>query len=231
MGRAVAAAAAEAGVPLAAGVDAGDDLAAALAPGGVVIDFSVPEATPGLVGAALAAGCALVIGTTGHAPEVRAELAEGIAQAAPCVWTGNFSVGVTLLAHLARLASERLGPAYHAEIVELHHRHKKDAPSGTALLLADAVVEGRGWAREDLVHGRAGITGPRPERQVGVHALRLGDVVGDHTVHFGGPGERLELVHRATSREVFAQGALRAALWVVGRPPGVYGMADVLELR
>jgi 4-hydroxy-tetrahydrodipicolinate reductase len=231
MGRAVAAAAAAKGITVGAEVDAGDDLAAALRGCDVVVDFSVPVATPALVDLALAAGVPLVIGTTGHEPAQRAALEARIAARVPCVWTGNFSVGVTLLAHLARTAAARLGPEYHAEVVELHHQHKKDAPSGTALLLADAVLGARDWTREALRHGREGITGARIEREVGMHSLRLGDVVGDHTVHFGGPGERLELTHRATNRDVFAQGAIRAAVWVCGRAPGLYGMPDVLDLR
>jgi len=229
MGAAVAAAAPAAGVTLAAALDQGDDLAAALAGADVVVDFSSAQATRGLLAAATAARKPVVIGTTGHGAEEQAAL-RTLAAAIPCVWAGNFSVGVNLLFALTRLTSRTLGEGYDTEVVEMHHRQKKDAPSGTAIRLLEIILEERRLGREALRHGREGLVGARPAGEVGVHALRGGDVIGDHTVHFAGAGERLELVHRASDRAVFAQGALRAAQWIVGRPPGVYDMQDVLGL-
>jgi 4-hydroxy-tetrahydrodipicolinate reductase len=229
MGAAVAAAAPAAGVAIAAALDQGDDLGAAAPGADVIVDFSSVQATRGLIAAATAARKPLVIGTTGHGAEEKAAL-RILAAAVPCVWAGNFSVGVNLLFALTRLASRTLGAAYDTEVVEMHHRLKQDAPSGTAVRLLEIILEERRLGREALRHGREGMVGARPAGEVGVHALRGGDVIGDHTVIFAGTGERLELVHRASDRAVFAEGALRAAQWVVGRPPGVYDMQDVLGL-
>jgi 4-hydroxy-tetrahydrodipicolinate reductase len=171
-----------------------------------------------------------VIGTTGHGPEEKAELL-ALARRSPCVWAGNFSVGVNLLFALVRRAATVLGDEYDAEVVEMHHRFKQDAPSGTATRLLEIILAARDLDPRALRHGRHGLVGARSPKEVGVHALRGGDVVGDHTVIFAGPGERLELTHRASDRAIFAQGALRAAHWVVGQPPGVYDMQDVLGLK
>lgn len=230
MGQAVLAAAAEAAWPVAAALDAGDDLAAALEGGGVVVDFSSHRATGTLIDLAAARGAALVIGTTGHPAADKARLLAAAARV-PTVWAGNFSVGVNLLFALTRRAAAVLGADYDAEIVELHHRFKQDAPSGTAARLLEIVQAERHLAADAVRHGRSGITGARPPTEIGVHALRGGDVVGDHTVMFAALGERIELTHKASDRAIFARGALRAAQWIVGRRPGVYDMQDVLGLR
>jgi 4-hydroxy-tetrahydrodipicolinate reductase len=148
------------------------------------------------------------------------------------VWSANFSTGVNALFWLTRKAAEILGPGFDVEVVEMHHRHKQDAPSGTAKTLVEILAEVRQvQAEESARHGRHGLTGARTAEEIGVHALRGGDVVGDHTVVFAGLGERVELGHRASNRETFAQGALRAAVWLNGRAPGLYSMQDVLGLR
>jgi 4-hydroxy-tetrahydrodipicolinate reductase len=172
----------------------------------------------------------LVVGTTGFSRAQQAELAQ-LAGRIPVVSAPNMSIGVNLLFRLAARAAEVLGESFDVEIVEAHHRHKKDAPSGTALRLAESVAHalGRDLSKE-LVTGRSGLTGERERSNIAVHAVRGGDVVGDHTVFFLGDGERVELTHKASSRGNFARGALRAASWVVGRGPGLYDMADVLGL-
>jgi 4-hydroxy-tetrahydrodipicolinate reductase len=173
----------------------------------------------------------LVVGTTGHSDEQRA-LLEKTSKSLPVVLSPNFSVGVNTLFWLTRKAAEMLGPDFDLEIVETHHRLKKDAPSGTAKKLAEILGEARKLDLEkNVVYGREGLVGERPATEIGVHSIRGGDVVGDHTVMFVGRGERLELTHKASSRETFARGALRAAQWIVGRPPGLYSMEDVLGLR
>ena len=230
MGQAVAAAVKEAGLVIAAETDVGDDLRAAMARADVVIDFSSPAATPEIVRHALELGKPVVIGTTGHEAAERKRLLAS-AGGVPCVWAGNFSVGVNLLFALTRRASAVLGSDYDAEVVEMHHRFKKDAPSGTAARLLEILLEERKLSAEALRHGREGLTGERKPTEVGVHALRGGDVVGDHTVIFAALGERVELSHRASDRSIFARGAVRAAQWVVDRPAGVYDMQDVLALK
>lgn len=230
MGQAVAAAAAESGVKVGAAVDVGDSLAPGLAGCDAVIDFSSHAATRTLLEAAVARGKPVVLGTTGHPAEEKRALLE-LAGRVPCVWAGNFSVGVNLLFALTRRASAVLGSDYDAEVVEMHHRFKKDAPSGTAARLLEIILEERKLDARALRHGREGITGERQPTEVGIHALRGGDVVGDHTVMFAALGERLELTHKASDRAIFARGALRAAQWVVGKPAGVYDMQDVLGLK
>lgn len=230
MGRAIAAAASSADALVVAEVDVGQDLAAVAARGDVIIDFSAHAATRRVIETAVAAGKPLVIGTTGHKTVERDELRR-LAAATAAVWAGNFSVGVNLLFHLVDRAARTLPADYDAEIVEMHHRFKKDAPSGTAARLAEIVLEARQLAPDALVHGREGIVGERPRAQVGMHALRGGDVVGDHTVMFAALGERIELTHKASDRAVFARGALHAAHWVLRQPPGVYDMQDVLGLK
>jgi 4-hydroxy-tetrahydrodipicolinate reductase len=230
MGRAVAEAAADMGVAIGASIDAGDDFAAAAGSCDVIVDFSSAAATRAVLERAVALRKPVVIGTTGHEPAERAALL-ALAARVPCVWTGNFSVGVNLLYALTRRAARTLGPGYDAEIVEMHHRFKQDAPSGTAARLAEIVMEERGLGADALRHGRKGMVGKRPAGEIGVHSLRGGDVVGDHTVVFSAPGERIELAHKASDRGIFARGALRAALWVVDKPAGVHDMQDVLGLK
>jgi len=229
MGAAVAAAAPGMGVIVAAAADQGDDLGASIGTVDAVVDFSSASATGELLRLAAAHGKPVVIGTTGHSPAEKKRLLR-LAAKVPCVWSGNFSVGVNLLYALTRRASRALGDDFDAEVMEMHHRMKVDAPSGTAARLIEIIMEERKLDRGALRHGREGITGARKQSEIGVHSLRGGDVVGDHTVIFAGAGERLELIHRASDRAVFARGALRAARWVVGKKPGVYDMQDVLGL-
>jgi 4-hydroxy-tetrahydrodipicolinate reductase len=217
------------GLAIGAQTDLGDDIAAGVAKCDVVVDFSAHTATRVMLEAAVAQERPVVLGTTGHDVAEKKELL-ALAARVPCVWAGNFSVGVNLLFALTRRASAVLGSDYDAEVVEMHHRFKKDAPSGTAARLLEIILEERQLDRNALRHGREGITGARTPTEVGVHALRGGDVVGDHTVIFAALGERLELTHKASDRAIFARGALRAAQWVVTQKPGVYDMQDVLGL-
>ncbi len=230
MGQAIAAAAKETGATIVAALDVGDDLAAGIALGDAVIDFSAHSATADVIRLAVAAKKPLVIGTTGHPAAEKAKLAK-LAAKVPCVWAGNFSVGVNLLFALTRRAAAVLGSDYDVEVVEMHHRFKKDAPSGTAARLLEIILEERKLTAAALRHGRSGLTGERTSTEVGIHALRGGDVVGDHTVLFAALGERLELTHKASDRAIFARGALRAARWAVGQKPGLYDMQDVLGLK
>jgi len=231
MGQALLAAAADLQLPVAASVDVGDDLPAALAGADVLVDFSMHGATAKVIECAVAQKKALVIGTTGHSPAEKRRLL-ALAANVPTVWAGNFSVGVNLLFALTRRATRVLGADYDTEVIEMHHRFKKDAPSGTATRLLEIILEERKLTAAALRHGRSGITGERSAGEVGVHALRGGDVIGDHTVIFAALGERLELTHKASDRGIFARGALRAAQWVVQqRAAGVYDMQDVLGLN
>jgi len=231
MGQTIAAAAAKAGAEITAALDLGDDLGAHISSCDVVIDFSHPNASSELSRVCGDAKKPAVIGTTGHSEEERASL-EALAQSVPVVLSPNFSVGVNALFWLTRKAAEMLGKDFELEISEMHHRLKKDAPSGTAKKLAEILCDARGLDYgKNVRHGREGLVGERPANEIGVHSIRGGDVVGDHTVTFAGAGERLELTHKAASRETFALGALRAAKWIVGKPPGLYSMEDVLGLR
>jgi len=191
----------------------------------VVVDFSAPAVTLALAPAAVAAKCAIVSGTTGLTAEGRGALARA-AEHVPVLWEPNMSLGVHVLSQLVAQAVTALAD-WDIEIVETHHRAKVDAPSGTALRLAEAAQRARA-TRTHLVHGRQGQPGARAADEIGMHALRGGDVIGDHTVHLFGGGERIELTHRATSRDVFAHGALRAARWIAGKPPRSYSLGDVL---
>jgi 4-hydroxy-tetrahydrodipicolinate reductase len=213
------------------GTLATSDVRALLEQADVVIEFSAPEASARHAELTAAAGTGHVIGTTGLSGEQAARLTAAAARA-PIVWAANMSLGINLLVALAEQVARALGPeAFDVEIVEMHHRHKVDAPSGTALALGEAVARGRGVRlAEAAMRGRDGLTAERPEGAIGFAALRGGDVVGDHTVLFAGAGERLELTHRATDRRIYARGALHAARWLHGRPPGLYRMADVLGL-
>jgi 4-hydroxy-tetrahydrodipicolinate reductase len=195
-----------------------------------IIDFSSPPASVELAGLAAQARIADVIGTTGMAEE-HLDKIEAAARHAPIVLSGNMSVGVNLLAALTRRAASALGDEFDVEIVEMHHRMKIDAPSGTALLLGEAAAEGRGVAlKTHSARARDGLTGARRRGDIGFASLRGGSVVGDHSVIFAGEGERIVLSHHAEDRALFARGALKAALWAVSRKPGVYSMADVLGL-
>ncbi len=230
MGQAIAAAAEAADAVIVASLDQGDDLTKEIGACDVVVDFSHSSATNAICQACLGAGKPLVSGTTGHSNEERA-LLEKAAKSLPIVLSPNFSVGVNALFWLTRKAAELLGKDFDLEIVETHHRLKKDAPSGTARRLAEILCEVRNLDyAKNVAHGREGMIGERSAAEIGVHSIRGGDVVGDHTVTFAGRGERLELSHKASSRETFAVGALRAARWIVGRPPGLYSMEDVLGL-
>lgn len=195
-----------------------------------VIDFTFHEAVPANITKAAEEGVIYVLGTTGLTADEQ-KVVDEAAKKIPVIQSGNFSLGINLLLGLVKKASEILGIEYDCEVVEMHHRHKKDAPSGTALMLAKAAAEGRGQDFDDVsVFGREGMVGERPTGEIAVHALRGGSVIGDHAVVFAGDVERVELVHKAQTREAFAAGALRAALWAADRKPGLYNMRDVLGL-
>jgi len=213
------------------GIAAGTDPEALFVASDVVIDFSTPEAAMRHAALAAKTKTPFLLGTTGLNPEQGAAVRDA-ARAVAIVWPPNTSLGVTLLLALVEEAARRLGPDWDIEILEMHHRHKVDAPSGTALALGRAAAAGRGIdLTRASVRVRDGITGPRQEGMIGFATLRGGDVAGDHSVIFAGAGERLELTHRAASRQIFAKGAITAALWLgQGRPPGLYGMKDVLGL-
>ena len=210
-------------------VDVADGFDREWAPGTeAVVDFTFHEAVPANVEKAAKDGIAYVVGTTGLTAEEQARV-DACAKRIPIVQAANYSLGVNLLLELVSRAAAVLGPKYDIEIAEMHHRHKKDAPSGTALMLGRAAAEGRGVSLDDVaVYGRHGLVGERPEGEIAIHALRGGSVVGDHSVVFAGDVERIEISHRAQGREAFAAGALRAALWARGRAPGMYDMRDVL---
>lgn len=230
MGLAIAAAIPTLGADLAGGIDRGGDVAALARRADVLVDFSHAAALAGHLDAARDAGRPILVGTTGLRDAQHAAL-DAAAAVIPVLQTGNTSLGVTVLAALVREAAARLGSDWDIEIVEMHHRHKLDAPSGTALLLGEAAAAGRGVEpAESFVEGRAGLSGARSEDTIGFASLRGGSVIGDHSVVLATDGERLELTHRAEDRALFARGAVRAALWLVGRAPGRYTMRDVLGL-
>src|SRR2546428_557115 len=213
-------------------IDLGDDLLPLIKEADVVIDFSFHDATARFASVCAEHKKALVIGTTGHSDAEQSQIST-LKSRIPMVWASNYSTGVNALFWLTRKAAEILGPAFDLEVIEMHHRFKKDAPSGTAATLAQILTEARQKQLGEPIqqkHGREGIVGERTAAEIGVHSLRGGDVVGDHTVVFAGLGERLELTHKASSRETFAIGALRAAQWVVKQRPGLYSMQDVLGL-
>jgi len=228
-----------AGTVITAGVECGksqtitvvDSAAEALANSDVLIDFTAAEACLANVRAAVNMGKAAVVGTTGLSPAQAAELNDLAAQA-PIVYAPNMSVGVNLLFKLTREVAQILGLDYNVEIVEVHHNLKKDSPSGTAVRLAEKAAEGLGLDyHTQTAHGREGMVGERPRAEIGMHAVRGGDVVGEHTVSFIGKGERVELVHKAQNRDNFARGALIAARFAATAKPGLYDMQDVLGLR
>lgn len=212
------------------GCPVGGDLVSVLpkAPGAVVVDFTAPEATLAMVRVARAHGHPAVIGTTGLTAEQLKEM-EAAATDIPLFWAPNMSVGVNVLLKVLPMLAQMLGPAYDLEMVEIHHNKKKDAPSGTAIKLAQGLAKARGWEYDAVKrYCREGLTGERKAEEIGVQTLRGGDVVGEHTTYFFGPGERIAVTHCAHSRETFAQGALRVVKWLVGQKPGkLYAMADL----
>lgn len=230
MGAALAFAIAEAGADHSGGIDVGGDPLALARASDVLVDFSSPRALLANVGAAVAAGTPILIGTTGL-DEDHSQAIDDAARHIAVLQTGNTSLGVTLLARLVREAAARLGPDWDIEIAELHHRHKVDAPSGTALLLGQAAASGRGIALSaHSERGRDGHTGPRQPGAIGFASLRGGSAAGDHSVLIAGDGERIELTHRAENRSIFARGAVRAALWLRAMPAGRYTMDQVLGM-
>lgn len=232
MGQAVMACAKEnPELEISATVDVGDDFASVLPRAEAVVDFSHHSTIEYVLARCVEKQKTLVIGTTGHT-DLQVAAIHHAAQQIPIVHAPNFSVGVNTLFWLTRKAADILGTSFDLEVVEMHHRLKKDAPSGTAKRLAEILAESRALSyNDDTRHGRAGMVGERTQNEIGVHAVRGGDVVGDHTVIFAAQGERVELTHKASSRDTFAQGALRAALWLRERPAGLYDMQDVLGLR
>ncbi len=213
------------------GVSVENDLATVLQKADVVIDFTWPDVILETADKCGSAGVPLVVGTTGLSQNQREEFAL-LTSSIPCVLAPNMSVGVNLLFKLVSEAAQILGDEYDIEITEAHHRFKKDAPSGTASCLAEIIADSLGRNLEtEARYGRQGIVGERTRKEIGIHALRIGDVVGEHTVSFGNIGERVELVHKAQSRDAFASGALRAAHFIHTAKPGLYDMQDVLGLR
>jgi 4-hydroxy-tetrahydrodipicolinate reductase len=209
----------------------GDSVEQALAKADVLVDFTAPAATMNNLAKAAEAGKAMVIGTTGLDAAQQDEIKKHAAKI-PVVYAPNMSVGMNLMFKLVGMITEVLGEDYALELVEAHHDQKKDAPSGTAVKLLDEMAAARGWDLEKVgQHGRQGMVGARPKEEIGVSVIRGGDIVGDHTVYFIGQGERLEFTHRAHSRDTFAQGAVRAAMWLAGKKPGLYDMQDVLGLK
>lgn len=194
----------------------------------VLIDFTVPDGTARLLDQCIRFKVPMVIGTTGHSKTGSERIAQA-SQKIAIVKATNFSIGVYELLNLVGRIARDLGPGFDIEIVESHHRHKVDAPSGTALSIVEALLSATGRSREDVVYGRQGTTGARPTSQIGVHALRMGEVVGHHAVHFSSGGETFVIQHTAHSRQAFAAGALRAAEWIVGKGAGLYGMKEVME--
>ncbi len=232
MGQAVIRAAEAAdGAAVGAQIDMGDPLPEALAQCDAVIDFTSHHFSDELVAECLRQKKSMIIGTTGHTADELARIRDA-AKVLPVVFASNFSVGVNTLFWLTRKAAELLGADFDLEVIEMHHRMKKDAPSGTARTLVEILTEVRGLSYDtDTRHGRFGDVGARTNKEIGVHALRGGDVVGDHTVVFANIGERVELTHKASSRDTFAGGAVRAAVWLAGKAPGLYDMQHVLGLK
>lgn len=230
MGQALALAIVEAGHEVSGGVDRGDDTAGLADRSDALVDFSAPSALESNLHAAIGAGIPILIGTTGLAAEHHAQI-NSAALAIPVLQTGNTSLGVTLLAHLVREAAQRLGSDWDIEVLEMHHRMKVDAPSGTALLLGEAAAAGRGIdLAANTESGRDGVTGARAEGAIGFAALRGGTVAGEHSVILAGDQERIVLSHSAENRMIFARGAVRGAQWLLGRAPGRYTMPEVLGL-
>lgn len=231
MGQAIIRAAEAQNVTVGATIDMGESLADALEHADTVIDFTSHHFTDELLSTCLKLNKSIVIGTTGHTNEQLAAIKEA-SKTLPIVFASNFSVGVNTLFWLTRKATELLGPDFDLEVIEMHHRMKKDSPSGTARTLVEILADVRGLEYDkDCRHGRFGDVGARTPKEIGVHAIRGGDVVGDHTVVFANVGERVELTHKASSRDTFASGSVRAARWLLGKPAGLYDMQDVLGLK
>jgi len=230
MGQALEQAIAAAGHDCAGGVDKGGDVERLADNSDALVDFSAPVALAGNLRAAIGAGIPILIGTTGL-DETHFEAIDNAARVVPVLQTGNTSLGVTLLAHLVEEAASKLGPDWDIEIVEMHHRLKVDAPSGTALLLGQASAKGRNVSLvSNMESGRQGHTGKRQEGAIGFAALRGGTVAGEHSVYFAGEQERITLTHLAENRMIFANGAVKGASWLIGKQPGRYAMTDVLGL-
>jgi len=208
-----------------------DSLEKVIEKGDVIIDFTFHKASLEHARINAKYGKAMVIGTTGFAKEELSEIHELAKKHFPLVQDYNMSMGVNLLVKLVEITAKVLSEGYDIEIIEAHHRMKKDAPSGTALKLANAIAKVLGRTEENFRFCREGLIGERPSKEIGIQTIRGGDIVGEHTVLFAGIGERIELTHKASSRETFARGAIKAALWVVGKEPGVYNMQDVLGLK
>ena len=214
-----------------AGVSITDSLSYLLEQGEVLIDFSAPEPTLEHMRTVVRYRRAMVVGTTGFSP-VQLEELKSLAQEIPCVFSPNMSVGINLICKVISEMARTLGEDYDIEVIEAHHRLKKDAPSGTALKIAEVLAHAVNRDLDQVgVFARKGMIGERAKGEIGVQTIRAGDIVGDHTILFGGIGERIEITHRASSRDTFAQGALRAAKWIAHQPPGLYDMIDVLGLR
>jgi 4-hydroxy-tetrahydrodipicolinate reductase len=208
-----------------------DDIVAALKANDVLIDFTMPEASLEHIRTCAELGKAAVIGSTGFSPEQLKEISIYI-QKIPCVLSPNMSIGVNLCFKILEEVAKAIGQDYDMEIIEAHHRMKKDAPSGTAMKMAQIIAQAVNRNLDEVgVYARKGIIGERSKKEIGIQTLRAGDIVGDHTVMFAGKGERIEITHRAHSRDTFAAGAVRAAKWVVGKKPGLYDMQDVLGLK
>jgi len=213
------------------GVTVGADLGPVAGDCDVVVDFTLPAATEANLAACRAAGAAMVIGTTGHS-EAQKQAIRDTAADIPIVFAPNYSAGVNLSFKLIEMAAKALGDDFDVEVIEAHHRHKVDAPSGTAVRMGEVLAQALGRDLDDCaIYARHGHTGARDAKTIGFQTIRAGDIVGEHTVLFGGVGERIEITHKASSRMTFANGAVRAATWVVGRKPGIYDMQDVLGLR
>ena len=196
----------------------------------VIIDFSFYQATLEIAKRAVKHKKGLVIGTTGHDPSAKAKIVDTLSDKIPVVWAGNYSIGVNTLNYLTKKAAKLLHEQFEAEVLEMHHHDKKDAPSGTAERLIEILKDQYNLNSEQCIHGREGQVGARPKQEIGVHALRGGDIVGEHTVFFCGQGERVELTHKATDRKIFAQGALFAAHWTKTATNGLFNMEDVLGI-
>ena len=197
----------------------------------VLIDFSAPEATLNMAELCAKKNIAIVAGTTGLNSQ-QLEKIKQYSQKVPCLVSPNMSIGVNVTFDIVAKTARMLGRDFDVEIIETHHRFKKDSPSGTALRLAERICEATNRKMDkDVIYGRQGITGENPTNQIGIHAVRSGDVIGEHTVVFGGLGERIEITHKAHTRDTFVRGAIRAAKFIVGKPPGMYSMADVLQIK
>ncbi len=230
MGQALIQSAEKNGIKVSAAIDQGDDPEPAVISGDTVIDFSFHNVTPVITKLAAKYKKPLIIGTTGHHIEER-NTTLSHTNDIPIVWTGNFSTGVNLLYYLTKIAAQVTDSDFQPEVIEMHHRHKVDAPSGTAEGLINSIKEGRNAIKYNVQHGRSGIIGARPDEEIGVHSLRGGSVVGEHTVVFVSDHERIELTHKAQDRLIFADGAMRAAKWAQGKQAGLYDMLDVLGLN